>query len=1231
MPPDPFLKTLKKPKSNYPITQFYEGEKPACVIVHPGDAEYSQLAKSLQEAMRERSGLTIPLVPEDKAPKVPRKNPILLGNLNNNRVLFRLYGYSYTPADHLFPGNGGYLVQTIHDPWGNGRNAIGLLGSDLAGVGKAVDRFLQHTAGTRRNRLGPTFDFALGEGALRIPNLQDMPDFDTEMANAEEALQRGSHTGLWGKIGQTGLLYGLTGNDKYAEIYRELVLRMYAHAMSDPDNYGGIWGFDADFALQYVMPGWDLVEESPVISARDRLEITRILYEFICDCVSHVGNVEGNSVRHNHSTYAALGLHYAGTYFNKYYDCPAAKRWLKLSDKCFGAQTEAFKPSEDCGHYQWRTHFHTMRYTLSKGDWTFVETGNAKLAGDYAILTTDNLGYGVPNGDTSSPFGTWTELPYLHAMVCVTGDGRYQWMLDKKLEVAPQYRAFEHNRQVEPVEPKDLDGTQIFPVDPLYHASNNGNSHLPLRKTFDKVVFRDGFDPANQYLFLDGLSNGGHKHYDGNSICRLTQNHRIWLADCDYIKSLPKFHNGVLIFKNGQSAEIPPFAELERSADFDLTGFSETTLRNYSGVDWHRNILWNREKFFIVIDEMEALSEADYSFRAVWQTLGNVELGEGGMAVEQNGERFFIKGLDNTKLKLEDDWITGKNWAKYEHAEPAVRILQQISNVRLRKGENHAYFNLLYSPEPGSNLNLTMERLTDSAVLVRGDDEVVYAGVGESNVTQKIPGGPQVAAAQFQISPSRFSLVDATFLEWGPVTFTSDHPVSFEYDLNKAQGIILGNRSSKITISAAKGSRITLNGKASEARFGKHLLRFQVGKGRHELAVLSKNAQSIHALSHKPGRPALTPPRGAAQTSRALPALNQLWTYRGSDATLSLASGDLNGDGIQEIVAGGRDNSVRAIKGGKSVWDYATQGIVRSVCAADLDKDGKQEVLAGSEDTKLYALGPDGKLRWSYEIPFYFQTPIIRSVFTGDINGDGYLEAIAAVESWRYYAFTHDGKELWHQMTVRPSSTGCAADLDGDGRDEVIAGTDYHRWHCIDGNGDIRWSYSPQTGPRANSAAAGDIDGDGLKEAIFAGADTHVHILKADGTLVGQFNTGDEVTQVIAVDMDDDGLDEIVASSMSFNVYVIKGDGRTILWRTDLGEVVTCIAVGDFNGDGLLEVAAGVADGSVHLLSNKDGRVLNRFDTDGPIVTLIAADVDGDGIDEIVAASEDRHVYALKT
>ena len=135
---------------------------------------------------------------------------------------------------------------------------------------------------------------------------------------------------------------------------------------------------------------------------------------------------------------------------------------------------------------------------------------------------------------------------------------------------------------------------------------------------------------------------------------------------------------------------------------------------------------------------------------------------EGGLAVEQNGEQFFIKGLDNADLKLEDDTVTGKNWAKYQHAEPVVRILQQISNVSLRKGENHTYFNLLYSPDSGSDLDLKMAQVSNGAVLVRGDDDIVFA----VSATQTSSRASEVASRLLLLS-SRSRPLD-TPLSMGP-------------------------------------------------------------------------------------------------------------------------------------------------------------------------------------------------------------------------------------------------------------------------------------------------------------------------------------------------------------------------------------------------------------------------------------------------------------------------------
>jgi hypothetical protein len=1224
------LKDLKTPKRLYPDTLLVENGKSRAVIVRPKDDAYASLAEQVRAEIRTRSGVDLPIILDDAVDGPPRENLIVLGNVNTNRLVFQLYGYNYTPADDLYPGLGGHVVQTIHDPWGTGRNAVGLLGSDAAGVRAAVNRFAGLLKEGQTLSVGRTFDVKFGRGALKIPKLLDEPDLEAEMAGAEEALKRGEHTGLWGRIGDRGLLYGLTGNEVYAELFKRLVYRMYAHAMSGPDNYGGIWGFDADFALNRVIPGWDLVEESPVVTDEDRLKITRILFEFVSDCVSHVGNVDVAHVRHNHSTFAALGLHYAGTYFKKYYGAREADEWLRLSDRCFQVQARASKPHEDCSGYQWLTHYHLTRWSLSSGDMTFFENGNARKAADYAMLTTDNLGYALPYGDNAAPFGWWSELPFLRAAVCVMGDGRYQWMLDKKTAVEPRYAAYEYHRQVLSRRADDLDGVQTFPVDALYYASNNGKAHLPLKKTFDKVVFRDGFDPESQYLFLDGLSNGGHKHYDGNSICRLTENHRIWLADCDYIKSLPKFHNGVLIFKDGQSAPIPPFAELERSADFAHSGFSETTLRSYSGVDWHRNILWNRGRYFLVVDEMTALEANDYTFRAIWQTLGEVGVAEGGLAVTQNGEQFFIKGLPGPRLKLTNDAETGKNWAVYTHAEPVVRILQQIADVHLKADETYRYFNLLYCSDEAQQQRLKMTQMTDGAVRIEGGDETTFAGVGSSDTLQQIPSGPAVAAAEFLISPSRFALVDGTLLTWGSASFKSDKPVSVEYDLPSGTGIVVASTGTRIGLPADGRKAVMVDGKRVDGRKSGAMVTFAIPKGRHRVALVSELVSTIRRLADKQVKPKVTSATSTQARKARVRTLKTVWTFGDTGAFLSMRSADLDGDGKAEVVAGGRGGAVCAVKEGQAIWRFVTEDEVRSVWTADLEGDGKIEVIVGSADTRVYTLDSEGKERWRFEVPLYYRKPMLKTVFAADINGDGLLEVIAGAESWRYYAFTHDGKELWHHMTVHSSTHGCAADLDGDGKAEVIAGTEYYHWHCIDGNGESRWSYRTQTGPRTNAVAAGDVDGDGLKEVAFAGADTHIHMLNSEGKLLWLYNTGDEVTQVVMADVDGDGLDEVVASSMSFSVYVLKGDGKRRLWRTDLREVVRCISVADFDGDGKLEVAAGTEDGAVYVLANDDGRVISRFQTGGSILSLAAADVDGDGIAEVIAASEDETLYALK-
>ena len=341
---------------------------------------------------------------------------------------------------------------------------------------------------------------------------------------------------------------------------------------------------------------------------------------------------------------------------------------------------------------------------------------------------------------------------------------------------------------------------------------------------------------AVSICLIDGPTGFSHSQEDGNSIIRLCWNDRIWLADLDYIRRLARYHNTVVIGKDGTCFPKPSQVALRAIADFENWGYSRTVSPGDNGTDWARNIFWRKGSYFLVIDTVDALEDGDFLLDAIWRVLGQTEEEENGLRLEQDGERLHIVNADGSEKSLTDreadfapDWES--NWENYEHADGKVRMWHQKKRLAMNAGEQTTFVNLLYPSNSEMDQAFGLERLGPSVALVRDkrSDESVMAGAGRFGSDDL-----EVEAELFRIDGDGFALVEGTTLSWEGPLFRSWAPVSVEMDLACGVGVVETRTETRVGIRAES---VRLNGERISGGGEGKLLWFTIAAGRHDLEV----------------------------------------------------------------------------------------------------------------------------------------------------------------------------------------------------------------------------------------------------------------------------------------------------------------------------------------------------------------------------------------------------------
>ena len=283
----------------------------------------------------------------------------------------------------------------------------------------------------------------------------------------------------------------------------------------------------------------------------------------------------------------------------------------------------------------------------------------------------------------------------------------------------------------------------------------------------------------------------------------------------------------------------------------------------------------------------------------------------------------------------------------------------------------------------------------------------------------------------------------------------------------------------------------------------------------------------------------------------------------------------------------------------------------------DIDGDGISEIVALTHDLQVIAFEHDGTPKWGPVGPVGFVN-YGTALAMADLDADGDVEIFGDD-----VVLDHEGNLLWSSNYHWQYTGTTAADLDDDGDLELIQGN--RAWHH-DGS-----AYYQAAGVGEGFPQVADLDDDGRPE-ILVTTVKGFSILEDDGSVKpGVHNltpTGDPVTSLnwrrpaTVHDFDGDGKAEFAQSSAAhYTVY--EPDPVAIVWSADVLDAsgISAGTAFDFLGDGIAE--AMYADETK--LFVYDGEGVPLLTTDRSSGTMIeyptVADVDNDGSAEILFVS----------
>jgi len=611
---------IAKLKELHLNTELVRDGRPRATVIVPASGRYDRLAARITAEARRLTGADLPIAKDSAAvASVPlRGNVIALGNRSTNALIGRLYERFYTLLDLRYPGPGGHVARTLHNPFGNGCNAILAGGSDDAGVANAVDVLiarLRAAAKGKSIRLGRLAEIKLNPRHKVPRDIKDVKIWD-----ASAGYRSVGYFG-WNSISKRMALYYMTGDPFHAKEFLRLafpdakakreIAAVDGERIEDKDRpLSGPYHYNAHMMILF----WDLIEESPVFTDADRLGVTNAFREQINHWAgewAYAGRSKKSpvAVGSRHGQWAAISLYCLGRYFNTHYPAPVWKQAVEAGLRHFSPlHHHAWISGESDNLFWYNTGVAPiLTYLMLTGDRVPLRNGvlGTLLRGQEALISGRRPDWALRSASVG----------YLHKTAHLTRDGRwltYRNRTGVDTDVFRVGQSYWPDVALKAAPPQDLAGTWTVHRLPeaKWKARRSGLKH---NESFEFASFRSRPDAGGDFVLIDGFNGASRNPYHAFGILELRLAGHTLLRG--YMNQLITRVDGLM------EPKIAMDAALKECGVRGETAFAVADVPDAAYANWRRTIAQRIGQYALIVDELTFRRDSvNAEVRLEWRT-----------------------------------------------------------------------------------------------------------------------------------------------------------------------------------------------------------------------------------------------------------------------------------------------------------------------------------------------------------------------------------------------------------------------------------------------------------------------------------------------------------------------------------------------------------------------------------------------------------------------------------